>query len=43
VRAGIEMQERLQTLNDASPVSFAARIGITSGEVLATTRSSVAT
>ena len=34
VRAGIEMQERLQTLNEASPIPLAARIGITTGEVL---------
>jgi class 3 adenylate cyclase len=34
VRAAVEMQERLQTLNDASPVPLAARIGITTGEVL---------
>ena len=34
VRAGIEMQARLQTLNEASPIPLAARIGITTGEVL---------
>ena len=34
VRAGIEMQERLQRLNEASPIPLAARIGITTGEVL---------
>ena len=34
VRAGMEMQERLQTLNEASPIPLAARIGITTGEVL---------
>ena len=34
VRAGLEMQERLQTLNEASPIPLAARIGITTGEVL---------
>ena len=34
VPAGIEMQERLQTLNEASPIPLAARIGITTGEVL---------
>lgn len=34
VRAGIEMQERLQALNEASPIALAARIGITTGEVL---------
>src|SRR4249919_2883693 len=28
VRAGIEMQERLLTLNDTSPIPLAARIGI---------------
>jgi len=35
VRAGIEMQERLAALNDTSPIPLAARIGITTGEVLA--------
>jgi class 3 adenylate cyclase len=34
VRAGIEMQERLQALNEASSIPLAARIGITTGEVL---------
>ncbi len=34
VRAGIEMQGRLETLNEASPFPLAARIGITTGEVL---------
>jgi len=34
VRAGIEMQERLQVLNEVSPIPLAARIGITTGEVL---------
>jgi class 3 adenylate cyclase/tetratricopeptide (TPR) repeat protein len=34
VRAGVEMQERLETLNDGSPIPLAARIGITTGEVL---------
>lgn len=34
VRAGVEMQERLQALNEASPIPLAARIGITTGEVL---------
>jgi len=34
VRAGIEMQERLQGLNESSPIPLAARIGITTGEVL---------
>jgi len=34
VRAGIEMQERLQILNEATPITLAARIGITTGEVL---------
>ena len=34
VRAGIEMQERLETLNEASSIPLAARIGITTGEVL---------
>ena len=34
VRAGIEMQGRLVALNDASPIPLAARIGITTGEVL---------
>lgn len=34
VRAGMEMQERLQALNGGSPIPLAARIGITTGEVL---------
>jgi class 3 adenylate cyclase/tetratricopeptide (TPR) repeat protein len=34
VRTGMEMQERMQTLNGASPIPLAARIGITTGEVL---------
>ena len=34
VRAGIEMQERLAALNASSPIPLAARIGITTGEVL---------
>ena len=34
VRAGMEMQERMQTLNEASSIPLAARIGITTGEVL---------
>ena len=34
VRAGMDMQERMQTLNDASSIPLAARIGITTGEVL---------
>jgi len=36
IRAGIEMQGRLATLNDTSPIPLAARIGITTGEVLVT-------
>ena len=34
VRAGIEMQERLEALNVSSTIPFAGRIGITTGEVL---------
>jgi class 3 adenylate cyclase/tetratricopeptide (TPR) repeat protein len=34
VRASVEMLERLQTLNEASTIPLAARIGITTGEVL---------
>jgi class 3 adenylate cyclase len=34
VRAAVEMQERLQTLAEASPISLVARIGMTTGEVL---------
>ena len=34
VRAAIEMQGRLQALNEASPIPLAVRIGITTGEVL---------
>ncbi len=34
VRAGIEMQERLKGLNEASSIPLAARIGVTTGEVL---------
>jgi class 3 adenylate cyclase len=34
VRAGMDMQERMQTLNEASPIPLSARIGITTGEVL---------
>jgi class 3 adenylate cyclase len=34
VRAGVEVQERLARLRDASPVPLAARVGITTGEVL---------
>ena len=34
VRAAVEMQERMQLLNETSPVPVAARIGITTGEVL---------
>ena len=34
VRAGLEMQGRMETLNEASPIPLAARIGITTGEVL---------
>ena len=34
VRAGLEMQRRLAALNAASPIPLAARIGITTGEVL---------
>ncbi len=33
VRAAIEMQERLETLNEAVPIRLAVRIGITTGEV----------
>jgi class 3 adenylate cyclase/tetratricopeptide (TPR) repeat protein len=34
VRAGVEMQERLVTLNATSPIPLEARVGITTGEVL---------
>ena len=34
VRAALEMQRRLEVLNDATPIPLAARIGITTGEVL---------
>jgi class 3 adenylate cyclase/tetratricopeptide (TPR) repeat protein len=34
VRAGVEMQERLETLNASSSIPLAARVGITTGEVL---------
>src|SRR5215470_5041676 len=34
VRAGIEMQERLHTLNEGSAIPLVCRIGITTGEVL---------
>ena len=34
VRAGVEMQERMKTLNVALSMSLSARIGITTGEVL---------
>lgn len=34
VRAGVEMQERLASLNAGSPIPLSARIGITTGEVL---------
>ena len=34
VRAGVEMHERLKTFCDGSPIPLAARIGITTGEVL---------
>jgi len=34
VRAGLEMQERLHALNEASAIPLACRIGITTGEVL---------
>jgi class 3 adenylate cyclase/tetratricopeptide (TPR) repeat protein len=34
VRAGMDMQERMQTLNEASSIPLSARIGITTGEVL---------
>ena len=34
VRAGMDMQERMQTLNDASSIPLAARIGLSTGEVL---------
>jgi class 3 adenylate cyclase len=34
VRAAVEMQERLGMLNESSPIPLAARIGITTGEVL---------
>jgi class 3 adenylate cyclase len=36
VRAGVEMQKRLAAMNATSPLSIAARIGITTGEVLVT-------
>lgn len=34
VRAGVEMQARLETLNVSSQIPLAARVGITTGEVL---------
>ena len=34
VRAGVEMQERMVSLNTGSPIPLAARIGITTGEML---------
>ncbi len=34
VRAAIEMHERLETLNESLPIRLAARIGITTGEVV---------
>jgi class 3 adenylate cyclase/tetratricopeptide (TPR) repeat protein len=34
VRAAVEMHERLETLNEASLIPLAARIGITTGEVI---------
>ncbi len=34
VRAGVEMHAGLEALNEASPIPLAARIGITTGEVL---------
>ena len=34
VRAAVEMHERMQALNETSPIPLAARIGITTGEVL---------
>ena len=34
IRAAVEMQERLATLNEGSPIPLAARIGVTTGEVL---------
>ena len=36
VRAGVEMQDRLRAMNASSPISLAARVGITTGEVLVT-------
>ena len=34
VRAAVEMHERLETLNETLPIRLAARIGITTGEVV---------
>jgi class 3 adenylate cyclase len=34
VRAGMDMQDRIRALNEAAPIPLAARIGITTGEVL---------
>ena len=34
VRAAMEMHERLESLNESLPIQLAARIGITTGEVV---------